>query len=259
MRWSKSDTGQTKRAGDTDNATATDFAELFSRLAAGDIDKTMLKQVAKSLRRSLRFTRKGVTISGQGLADILIKTAPLIPIRSADALSQQYGGMSGPALAGHVIRSAGRSSAAIGGLTGALASAGELAPPMWVMLPAEVIAETMIIAAIEMKLVAELHEIYGQPITGTANNRGIAIVEAWSERRGVSMEDLAKRDGVSRALSRGTRSQIVQLVRRKLMARAARNVSSLAPLFIGAAAGAELNRRATRDLGDALVRDLARR
>jgi hypothetical protein len=43
------------------------------------------------------------------------------------------------------------------------------------------------------------------------------------------------------------------------MLRTARNTVSLAPFLAGAVAGAEVNRRATRALGEAVVRDLARR
>jgi hypothetical protein len=41
-----------------------------------------------------------------------------------------------------------------------------------------------------------------------------------------------------------------------VLRRFGRNVSSLAPFLAGAVAGAELNRRETRSLGDALTRDL---
>lgn len=231
------------------------IAELIGRIVSGGIDKEQAKQLVSTLRRSLKISRKGVTVSGQGLAELLMRTAPRIPIRDAEALSLQFGGMSDTALAGQLIRQASRSSAAVGGITGALASAGHFAPPAWIMFPAEIIGETLLIAAIEMKLVAELHEVYGMPISGTSNDRGLAILEAWAHRRGVRVEDF-RAGGVSEALGKGTRSSIVQAVRRKIMARAARNISSLAPLFVGAVAGAELNRRSTRDLGDALVRDL---
>lgn len=231
------------------------IADLLGRIVVGRIDKAQAKQLVTTLRRSLKISRKGVTVSGQGLAELLMKTAPRIPIRDAETLSEQFGGMSDTALAGQLIRQASRSSAAVGGITGALASAGHFAPPAWVMFPAEIIGETLLIAAIEMKLVAELHEVYAMPITGSNSDRGLAILEAWAHRRGVRVEDL-RSGGVTDALGRGTRSSIVQAVRRKVMARAARNISTLAPLFVGAVAGAELNRRSTRDLGDALVRDL---
>ena len=60
-------------------------------------------------------------------------------------------------------------------------------------------------------------------------------------------------------LGRGARQEVTRLVRRRLMRRTLRNTSSLAPFLLGAIAGAELNRRATASLGDAVVRDLAAR
>ena len=58
-----------------------------------------------------------------------------------------------------------------------------------------------------------------------------------SARRGSGLWDLRKHDPA---------------VRRTL-----RNTTSLLPFLIGAVAGAEVNRRATAGLGDAVVRDLA--
>lgn len=207
----------------------------------------------------MRVSRKGIKLSGSGLADILAAVAPRLPIRDLDTLSRQYGGMTGAALAGQVIRTASHTSAAVGGVSGAIASAGAFAPPFWLMFPAELITETLLISSVEMKLVAELHNVYERPIEGGAATRGMAILEAWAERRGVRVEDLASTGGLGQQLSKGARNQIVQMVRRRLLGRLARNVSTLAPLFVGAVAGAEINRRATRDLGDAIVRDLASR
>ena len=43
------------------------------------------------------------------------------------------------------------------------------------------------------------------------------------------------------------------------MRRLGRNLSTLAPFLAGALAGAELNRRETKALGEALLRDLHKR
>ena len=150
-------------------------------------------------------------------------------------------------------------SAGIGAATGAIMGAEELAPPAWVGIPVELVAETLAVAAVEMKLIAELHEVYGLPVGGTPGERGMAIVQAWAERRGVSAASIAAGGGLSEALGRGTRNEIVKLLRRRLLRRMGRNLSSLAPFLAGAAAGAEVNRRATRSLGEAVVRDLAAR
>lgn len=230
--------------------------EALRRAVSGPVDAAAVRRLVRLLRRSLRFTRKGVTLSGQGLADLLLAVAPRLPVRDRVALEAGSGGMTGPALAGRLIRTANRKSAAVGGITGAMASAGELAPPFWVMLPVELVAETLLVAVIEMQLVAELHEVMGTPIVGSPTERGAAIVESWSTRRAIRVEDLTTTPGGLSGVGRAPRSQLVQIVRRKLMARFARNLSSLAPLLIGAVAGAEVNRRATRDLGDAVVRDL---
>lgn len=232
------------------------LAEMLGRLVSGAVDLATFRSFSKSLRRSVRINRRGLSLTGQGMADLLLRTAPLIPLRDKVTLQAHYGGMTSTALAGHLIRHASRNSAAVGGVTGAVASMGELAPPFWVMLPVEVVAETLVVAAIEMKLVAELHEVYGRPITGTDQERGAAILEAWALRKGIDMAELRGRRSASSALGQGARSQIVQIVRRKLVARAARNISSLLPLLVGAVAGAELNRRATRDIGDELAHDL---
>jgi hypothetical protein len=158
-----------------------------------------------------------------------------------------------------LIRNASRTSAAVGAAAGAIMSAEEFAPPAWIALPFELIVETIAVAAIELKLVAELHEAYGAPVPGGLADRSLALLQAWAERRGVTPATLAKRGGLGDALGRGARDQIVRLVRRRLAGRVGRNLTSLAPLFLGAIAGAELNRRATRSLGEAVVRDLAAR
>jgi hypothetical protein len=49
------------------------------------------------------------------------------------------------------------------------------------------------------------------------------------------------------------------MLQRRLLLRAMRNMSALAPLMAGAVAGAELNRRATRTLGEKVTRDLSSR
>lgn len=234
-----------------------EITELIGKLASGKVSKHTLRKLASTMRRSLKISRKGVTLSGQGIADLLLAVAPHIPVRDVETLQATYSGVAGATLAGQVIRTSARTSAAVGGATGAVVSVNELAPQFWIMLPAEIVAETLVIAAVEMRMVAELHAIYGQPIEGTPRQRGLAMLQSWAERRGVKVEDLSDHRTMSKALGRGTTHQIIQLVKRKLTARLLRNVSSLAPLFVGAVAGAELNRRSTRELGDTVVRYLS--
>ena len=84
---------------------------------------------------------------------------------------------------------------------------------------------------------------------GTGAERATAYVTAWANERGV---DVLAPGNLGTALGTAARREL----RRRLMRRVGRNVTTLAPFLVGAAAGAELNRRATRSLGHAVVEDL---
>jgi hypothetical protein len=125
-----------------------------------------------------------------------------------------------------------------------------VAPPTLLAAPAQLVAETAAVVAIELKLLAELHVVYGRVPQGSRSQVGLAYLAAWAGRRAVD----ARPGGPSLAsvLSAATRQQVRQRLTRRLL----RNVSSMMPLLAGAVAGAELNRRETRNLGEAVVRDL---
>ena len=103
---------------------------------------------------------------------------------------------------------------------------------------------------IELKLIAELHEVYGMAPPGNTVDRATAYIGAWAHRRGV----LAAPGGL--ILIAG--SPLGRRLRLRLAARAGRSAFSLAPLFTGAAAGAMLNSRETRRLGLDVRADLRR-
>jgi hypothetical protein len=231
--------------------------EEVSQLADGETDLRTLTRLARVLASSAKAAGVRAVATGTWLGSTLVDIAPRIPIRDLVTLQEQNAGLSGAALAGELIRRASRASAAIGGVSGAAMSAEQFAPPAWIAIPFELVVETIAVAVIELKLVAELHEVYGRPVTGTATERTSALVKAWAGRRGVTAAALRTPGGVADALGRGTRNELVRLVRRRLVARLGRNLSSMAPLMAGAVAGAEVNRRATRGLGEAVVRDLA--
>lgn len=226
-------------------------------LAEGRVDAGLLTRLAGRLATSAKAAGVKAVTTGQWMATTLIDVAPRIPIRDVATLQADHGGYSGASLAGELIRRASRSSAAIGGASGALLSAEHFVPPSWIVMPFELVVETIAVAVIELKLVGELHEVYGRPVQGDANDRTVALVKAWAERRGVTAATVSTRGGLADALGKGTRNELVRLVRRRLVSRLGRNLSSLAPLLAGAVAGAEVNRRATRALGEAVVRDLA--
>lgn len=226
-------------------------------LAAGPADRGTLGRVLVLVRSSMRTAGARSVATGRWLADVVLRATPHVPVRDLPTLSSHHGGLLGPELAAALIRNASNTTATLGAVAGAVAGAEELLPPAWLAIPAELLVETLGVVAVELKLVAELHAVYGRPVTGTPAGRGLAVARAWAEGRGVRPSELVQPGGVSEALGRTTRREVTRLVQRRLARRALRNMSALAPLFAGAVTGAELNRRATRSLGEAVARDLA--
>lgn len=171
--------------------------------------------------------------------------APRLRVRDRAALRQQYPGLSADEIADVLIDKAAHASAAAGGAAGVWA-----ALPVVPAFPAEVAAETLLVVAIEIKLIAELHEVYGTPAPGRPAERMGAYVAAWAHRSGVYL--------IPGGLALVTGSPLARQLRRRLAARAGRSAFSLAPLLTGAAAGAYFNSRETRKLGWTVRRDLRR-
>lgn len=224
-------------------------------LARAPADQRHLTRLAGALARSARAAGAQAVASGRWLAGVVIDLTPRIPVRDRATLEAEHG-LSGPALADELVLRASRGSAAVGAASGALIAAEELAPPAWVLVPLHLVVETLAVAVIELRLLAELHEAYGRPIPGTPNHRSMALLQAWAERRGVTPATMARSGGLADTLGRGARRELVRLVRRRVMARLGRNLSTAAPLLAGAAVGAQVNRRATLALATAVRRDL---
>ena len=206
---------------------------------------------------SMREAGTRAVASGRWMAEALMDAAPRVPVRDLTLLREQHGDLAPPDLAEALVRNAARLTAGMGAAAGALVAAEEFSPPTWLTIPVELIVETLAVAAVEMKLIAELHEVYGRPVPGRGHDRGLLLARAWAEGRGVTAAALVTPTGLSALLSVGARRQAVKLVRRRLVRRTARSLTALAPLLAGAVAGAEVNRRGTRALAGAVVRDLA--
>jgi uncharacterized protein (DUF697 family) len=239
-------------------STEDELGRAVGGLAGGvKADKSTLAQVARMARQSMKAAGTRSLATGQWLAEVALDSVPHIPVRDATTLSALHGYRTGDRLAEEVIRAASHTTAGLGAVAGALAGAQELVPPTWVAIPAELLVETLAVVAVEMKLVAELQEVYGMPVEGTPAERSTAIVRAWAEGRGVTARNLVKPGGLAQVFGRGTRRELTRMLQRRLAFRAMRNMSALIPLMAGAVAGAELNRRATRSLGDKIKRDLS--
>jgi hypothetical protein len=196
-------------------------------------------------RRGTGAARRGVGSGVSWLASQVIAMGPRLRVRDQAALRAQFPGSSAEEIADALIESASRAAAAVGGAVGAWA-----ALPVPLAFPAEVAAETLALVGIEIKLVAELHEAYGMPAEGKATDRASAYTAAWAHRRGVFM--------VPGGLILVAGSPLARQLRRRLAARATRSAFSLGPLLTGAFAGAMLNRRETRRLGEDIRADLRR-
>jgi hypothetical protein len=204
-------------------------------------------------RRGAGTARRGAGTAGRGAASVanwlsaqVLAMGPRLRIRDRAALRAQFPGRSDEEIADLLVERAARAAAAVGGATGAWA-----ALPVLPAFPAEIAAETLAIAGIEVKLVAELHEVYGVPAPGGSGDRARAYVASWAYRRGVYM--------VPGGLLLVAGSPLAGQLRRRLAARMRRSAFSLAPLFTGAAAGAIINRRETRKLGRDIRADLRQR
>jgi len=212
--------------------------------------------------RSGRTAGIRAVASGRWLAETAFDAAGHLPVRRLATLQEHHRGLGGDALAAELIERAALAAGAVGAATGALAAVSELNPGTWTTLPVELAGETLVVVAIEMKLVAELHEVAGRPIQGTATQRAALVAKAWSESRGLQPEDIADVSAASTAaelLSGQARSRITTALRRRMMRRAGRNLTSMAPFLAGAAAGGALNRRATTRLGRDVARSLGLR
>src|SRR5256885_30196 len=97
----------------------------------------------------------------------------------------------------------------------------------------------------------------GRTVVTSARRAGagaVAVARAWAERRGVTVMKLAEPAGLAAIVGQTTRREVARVVRRRLLRRMGRNLTALAPLLAGAVAGAEVNRRATLSLGEAVIR-----
>jgi hypothetical protein len=184
--------------------------------------------------------------SGQWLSGQVLEMAPKVPIRNLATLQAQHPGLDTEQLADALIAGAARASGGVGAAVGAAA-----AVPFIPTVPLELGVETMALVAIELKLIAELHEVYGMPAPGSTPQRMIAYVGSWAERRGVRITS----GGLALAVGSPLRRQL----ERRLLKRAGQSALALAPFLTGAAAGALIDHRETRRLGNLVREDLRKR
>ncbi|MFW6692141.1 hypothetical protein [Streptomyces sp. MAR4 CNX-425] len=178
------------------------------------------------------------------VADAIVQTAPRVPVRDLATLRRQFPGLGPEEMADRLVAGAVKGSATVGAGIGAAAMMP--APPA---MPAELAAEIVGVASIELKLIAELHEVYGVRAAGAAPQRAMAYLGAWTDERGIDTAKLVSFDVVLGGPMR-------RRLRQQVLKRTVRNLPTLAPFLMGAAAGALMNRRDTRRLADRIRDDL---
>lgn len=207
---------------------------------------SLASALGRSASEGVRRAGRGAQLSLALLAERLLDMAPRIPVRDLATLRRQFPGLGPEELAGKLIDGAAAGTAAVGAGVGAVA-----AMPAPTAMSAELAAETLAVAAVEIKLIAELHEAYGVPVPGGPRRRAVALVGAWAEQRGVAV--LSSGD-VTSAMN----GQLKRELRQRLVRRTVRNVPSLTPFLVGAAVGGVVNGRDTRRLASRVRADLRR-
>ncbi len=234
---------------------AREVAEIVGRL--GDESLSRAEKAGQLVRLSgvvgARARRAGAAAvtSGRWLADLLVDAAPHIPVRDLETLSAHHGGLTGEALADAVVRNAVRSTTGIGAAGGAVAAAEWAAMPLLITMPLEVVVETLAVAAVEVKLVGELHAVYAVDVPGTGTQRAMAFAGSWASRRGI---DPLRPWAIPNVLGIAGRT----MLGKRMIARFARNLGTLIPFFVGAAVGARINHTETTRFSASLRDDLRR-
>ncbi|MFJ8921585.1 hypothetical protein B046DRAFT_05414 [Streptomyces sp. LamerLS-316] len=199
-----------------------------------------------TLKRGVRRSRESATAVVGMVADRIIDIAPRVPVRDLATLRRQFPGIGPEELADKLVAGACNATATVGAGIGAAA----MMPVPPAML-AELAAEITGVATVEMKLVAELHEVYGLRPPGNLAQRSTAYLTSWTEERGI---DVSRPTTLNAALG----GQMKRELRQQIMKRTVRDLPNLIPFMIGAAIGALMNRRDTRKLADRVRNDLRR-
>ncbi|MFJ7424124.1 hypothetical protein ACIQXD_36900 [Streptomyces uncialis] len=178
------------------------------------------------------------------LADRIIENAPRVPVRDLETLRAQFPGLTPEQLADKLVSGAANATSTVGAGVGAAAMM-----PVPPAMPAEMAAEITGVAAIELKLIAELYEVYGRRPPGGVKERTTVYLATWSQERGI---DVTKPSTVNAALGVHMKREL----RQQIMKRMVRNLPNLMPFMVGAAVGAVMNRRDTRKLATRIRADL---
>jgi hypothetical protein len=231
-----------------------ELGKTVAALTADDLEPAGRRKILGRLVTDIRRRGLGQLFRPKAalrwMADVVGDVAPHVPVRDRAALQRHFPGLDDDDLAERLIRNAARATAGIGAAGGGVASVEWVAAPTLLSAPVLLAAETVGVVAVEMKLIGELHELYGQAIGGSASQRAASLIQAWAGQRGVN--PLVPGVGVATVLGTAARKELQS----SLLRRFGRNLTTLGPLLTGAAVAGYLNRRATKNLGEHVQKDL---
>ncbi len=229
------------------------IAELSEEGVPAAERKRLLRRIAGQVPIRRIGTMFRPKVVARWMADTVADVAPYIPVRDLETLRRHHEGLDDEALADRLVRNASRVTAGVGAAGGGIAAVEWAATPTLLTAPVLLAAETVAVVTIEIKLIGELHEVYGIPVPGTGPQRAMHLIHAWSQQRGFN--PLMPGVGIGAVLGTAARKEL----RDRLLRRFGRNLTTLGPLLTGAAVAGYLNRRATQSIGDRIRDDLRRR
>ncbi|CCG04163.1 hypothetical protein [Blastococcus saxobsidens] len=188
---------------------------------------------------------------GALLGDLLAAAVPRLPIRDGTRIRAAHPGATDAEIAEALVQRAARVTSGIGAATGGLSAAHWFAPASLLAVPLELGAETVLVAAVEVVLIGELHELHGRPACGDVAERAQAYLRSWSDQRAV-----VGTPGADLGSLLGTAG--LRALRRRMTRRLAGAVPSVASVLVGAALSSRGNRRATESLARRILADLRR-
>ncbi|GGW50929.1 hypothetical protein [Streptomyces xantholiticus] len=213
----------------------------------GDSARAGIARSGRGARARLMKSKESAKAALAHIADVLIENAPRIPVRDLEKLRRQFPGLTPEQLADKLVAGAANATSTVGAGIGAAAMM-----PVPPAMPTELAAEVVGVAAIELKLIAELHEVYGVRPPGGVKDRSTAYLNAWSQERGI---EFTKPSTFNASMG----GQLKRQLRQQIMKRMVRNLPNLMPFMVGAAVGAVMNRRDTGKLAKQIRADLRSR
>ncbi len=226
----------------------------IAALADDDLDAAGRRRALGRLANQLRLRGMADVFKPSAamrwIADTLGEVVPHLPIRDVNKLREHFPGQTDNEIADRLVRNASRATAAVGAAGGGIAAVEWAATPTLLTAPILLATETVAVVAIEVKLIGELHELFGAPIRGSGTARTVTLLHSWAQRRGVN--PLMPGVAAAAVLGTGVRKEL----RDRLLKRFGRNLTSYGPMLTGAAVASYLNRRATLSLASHIRDDL---